>query len=410
MTWFLYCVLNGSFDLNYHCVPNWLLSKPFHVILSLCTQLIPFKTIWPNCIIVYPVDYFEDYMAWFLHCVPNGLLSRPFDLNYHCAPSWLLPRQFHLILSLYTQITPFKTIWPDICIVYPVVDPVLSRPFDLILLLGTILGTIKNTMQELGHMVLKGVNCRFEFKSTTLLISFQTREGNQGGNINFSLKTPTKSMDLGPNPQILWFLGGFKGMKSMDFCLVYPIDSFQDIWPNFIIVYPVDSFQDHMTWFLYCVPNWRLSRPFDLILLLCTQLTPFKTIWPNFIIVYPIDSFQDHLTWFLYCVPNWLLSRLFNLILTLCTQITPFKTISPNFVIVYPIDCFQYHMTWFLYCVCTWLLSRPYNLIFVLCIQLIPSRPFDIFLSLCTQLTPFKTRWPNFCIVYLSDSFQDHLT
>ena len=47
---------------------------------------------------------------------------------------------------------------------------------------------------------------------------------------------------------------------------------------------------------LHCVLNWLLSRPFDLILSLYTQLTPFKTICPNFIIAYPIDSFQDHLT------------------------------------------------------------------------------------------------------------------
>ena len=38
-----------------------------------------------------------------------------------------------------------------------------------------------------------------------------------------------------------------------------------------------------------------LSRPFDPVLSLCTQLTPFKTIWLNLIIVYPNDSFQDHL-------------------------------------------------------------------------------------------------------------------
>ena len=44
-----------------------------------------------------------------------------------------------------------------------------------------------------------------------------------------------------------------------------------------------------MTWFLYCVSNWLLSRPFDLILSLCRKLTPFKTIWPD-----------------LDCVPNWL--------------------------------------------------------------------------------------------------------
>ena len=48
------------------------------------------------------------------------------------------------------------------------------------------------------------------------------------------------------------------------------------IWPTFIIMYPNDSFQDHMTCFLHCVPKLLLSRLFDLILSLCTQLTTFK--------------------------------------------------------------------------------------------------------------------------------------
>ena len=83
--------------------------------------------------------------------------------------------------------------------------------------------------------------------------------------------------------------------------------SFKTIWPDFCIVYPIDCFQNHMTWFLYCVPKLLLSMPFDLILSLCTQLTPFKTIWPDFCIV--------------------------------CTQLTPFKTIWPDFCIVYPNMC-----------------------------------------------------------------------
>ena len=111
-------------------------------------------------------------------------------------------------------------------------------------------------------------------------------------------------------------------------------------------MYPIDSFQDNLTWFLHCVPNWLLSRQFDLNLSLCTQLTPFKTIWPNFIIVYPNDSSQDHITWFLHCVPNWLLSRPFDLISSLCTQLTPFKTIWPDFSIVGQTDSFQDHLAW----------------------------------------------------------------
>ena len=188
---------------------------------------------------------------------------------------------------------------------------------------------------------------------------------------------------------------------------MYPIDSFQDhkSWflhcvPAFINVYPIDSFQHHMTWFLHCAHKWLLSRPFDLILSMCTQLTPFNTIWMEFYIVYPIDpidSFQDHLTWFLYCVPNWLLSRQYDLIFVLCTQLTPFKTIWPNFINMYPIDSFQHHMNGILHCVPNWpnwLLSRPFNQIF----------------AFYTKLTPFKTIWPDFCIVYPIDSFQDHLT
>ena len=205
ITWFFYCV------------PNWLLSRPFDLILSLCTLLTPFKTIWPNFIIVYPIDSFQDPMTWFLHWVFNLLLPTPVDL----------------ILSLYTQLTPFKTIW-------------------LILVLCT-----QRT-------------------------------------------------------------------------------AFKTIWPDFHIVYPIYSFQHHLTWFWYCV----------------CQLTPFKTIWSDFIIVCPLDSFQDHIPWFLYCLSNWLLSRPFYLILSLCTQLTPFKTLWPDFCTGYLIYSFQHQLQ----CIwCSWI-------------------------------------------------------
>ena len=64
---------------------------------------------------------------------------------------------------------------------------------------------------------------------------------------------------------------------------------FKTISPNFIIQYTFDSFQDDITWFYHWVPIWLLSRPYDLIFVLCTQLIPFKIIWANFIILYPID-------------------------------------------------------------------------------------------------------------------------
>ena len=171
---------------------------------------------------------------------------------------------------------------------------------------------------------------------------------------------------------------------------------FNTIWMEFYIVYPlypVDSFQDHLTRFLHSIPNWLLSRQYDLIFVLCTQLTPFKTIWPNFINVL--------CTYFYKCVTNWLFSTPYDLIFALCTQMTPLKTIWPNcinvypfdslqdqmtwflhcipaFINVYPIDSFQHHMTWFLHCVHNWLLSRPSDLIWLL------SRPFDLILSICT--------------------------
>ena len=128
----------------YHCVPYWLLSRPFNLIFALCTQLTDFKNIWPNFIIVYPIDFFQDHLTKFYHCVPYWLLSRPYDL--YSGTNWLL-----------------------------------SRPFDIIL--------------------------------------------------------------------SLW----------------YTIDSFQDHWPDFIIVYRIDSFQDHLTQFYHCVPNWLLLRSFGLI-------------------------------------------------------------------------------------------------------------------------------------------------
>ena len=77
--------------------------------------------------------------------------------------------------------------------------------------------------------------------------------------------------------------------------------------PNWLLLRPFDPIY-------HCVPSWVVSKSYDLIFVLCTQISSFKTIWPNFIIVYPIDSFQDHMIWFLHCVPIWLFSRPFDLI------------------------------------------------------------------------------------------------
>ena len=89
---------------------------------------------------------------------------------------------------------------------------------------------------------------------------------------------------------------------------------------------------------LHIVPNWSISRPYDLTFVLFTQLTPFKTIRPNFIYVYPIDSFQDH--W-----PNFINLYPIDSFQDHMTELIPFRTIWPNFIIVYPIDSFQDHLT-----------------------------------------------------------------
>ena len=80
----------------------------------------PFNTIWPNFIIVYPINSSHHHMIWFLHCVPNWLLSSPFNLILSYVPNWLLSRPFDPILPLCTPMTPFNTIWTNFIIVYPI--------------------------------------------------------------------------------------------------------------------------------------------------------------------------------------------------------------------------------------------------------------------------------------------------
>ena len=239
-------LLSRPYDLILvHCVPNWLLSRPHYLvfalcshlppILSLCTLLTPFKTVWPNFIIVYPIDSYQDHLTLFYYSGPNWLLSRPFaPILSFCVSNWLIPRPFNLIFSLCTQLTLFKTILPGIIIVYPI-------------------------------------------------NSFQ---------VHFDL---------------MW-------------SLCTQLTPFKTIWTNFIIVYPFGSFQN---WFHlscdHCVLNWLLSRPFDLI----------------FVNVYPVDSYQDHLTQFYYCVPYWLLSRPFDLILCIVDPIDSFQDHLPQCFIEY---------------------------------------------------------------------------
>ena len=253
----------------------------------MCTQLTPFNTIWPDFYIVYllfinvyPINSFQDHMTWFLHCVPKWLLSRPFDL----------------ILSMCTQLTPFKTIWPDFYIVY------------LFLSMCTQLIPFKTIWPDLYPI---------DFFKTIWLNWFLWRP------FDLIFYQCVPNWLLSRPYDLIFTLCTYFYQCVPNWLLSRPYDL---ILSMCIKVYPIDSFQDHMTWFLHCVP---LSRPYDLNVYNVYQLTPFKTIWPNFINVYPIDSFQDHMTWFLHCVP----------------KMTPFKTIWPNFINVYPIDSFQDHMT-----------------------------------------------------------------
>ena len=196
-----------------------------------------------------------------------------------------LSRPYDLIFALCTQLTLFKTIWFNFIMVYPVdyfqyhmtrflccvPSWLLSRPYDLISVLCTQMNPFK---------------------------------------------------PIWPNFIILF------------------LTPFKTIWPNFAlwtqlthltwfcIGYSIESFQDHMTGFLNWVHNWLISRPFDLIFVLCTQLTPFKTIWPNFIIVYPINSIEDHMMWFCIVSPNDSFQDHMTWFFILCTQLTPFKTIG----------------------------------------------------------------------------------
>ena len=79
----------------------------------------PFKTIWPNFVIVYPIDSFQDHLTYFyIVCTIE---------SFQDHMTWFL--------SLCTQLTPFKTIWPN-----------FRKE------------SIGYTMIKSGQMVLKGVN------------------------------------------------------------------------------------------------------------------------------------------------------------------------------------------------------------------------------------------------------------
>ena len=99
-TWFLvkYCEFSRvcvTFEFKTRLVfQNFSFGPKTMVFVVLCTQFTPFKTIWPNFIIVYTNDSFKNHLTQY----------------YHCVPYWLLSRSFNPVLSLCTLLTPFKTI------------------------------------------------------------------------------------------------------------------------------------------------------------------------------------------------------------------------------------------------------------------------------------------------------------
>ena len=266
MTWFLYCV------------PNWLLLRPYDLIFALCSQVIPFMTIWPNFITVYPIDSFQDHMTW--------------SSVFHMKDLYVVRAQ--KLIFLQSGICCEFQAWN-------LVDFIIFSRF--------------HEIWQISHKIW-WISCLKAINQITQAKNFTSQRG-QGAYVIWTLWNP---------PDFTWNLLDFMTWNLLDFmqsarfqvkssrlhikdhfardgkayvlyfCISTQITPFKTIWPNFCIVYPFDSFQDHMTWFLYCVPKLLLSRPYDLILSLYTQLMPFRTIWPDFCIVYPNYSFQDHLT------------------------------------------------------------------------------------------------------------------
>ena len=184
---------------------DYLPKKVTPIFFILCTQLTPFKTIWLNFIIVYPIDYFQYHMTRCLYCVP----------------SWLLSRQYDLISVLCTQMTPFKTIWPNFIILF-------LTPFKTIwpnFALWTQLTPFKTIWPDfcIGYSIES-----FQDHMTWFLYWVHSRLISRPYDLIFVLCT--------------W------------------LTPFKTIWPNFIIVYPIDSIEDHMIMILYCDPKWLLFK------------------------------------------------------------------------------------------------------------------------------------------------------
>ena len=99
------------------------LPKKVTPIFVLCTQLTPFKTIWSNFIIVYPIESFQDHMTWlFVLCTQISTFKTIWPNFIIVDPNWLHSRPYDLIFVLCTEWTPFKIIWPNFIFLYPI-DP-----------------------------------------------------------------------------------------------------------------------------------------------------------------------------------------------------------------------------------------------------------------------------------------------
>ena len=144
------------------------------------------------------------------------------------------------------------------------------------------------------------------------------------------------------------------------------------------------------------VPNWLLSRPYDLILSLCTKLIPFKTISPPFLkwswkestgytmiksgqMVLKGVSWMDKTKISSYGLERRLPKKVTPTFFYIVYPFDSFKTIWPDICIVYSIDSFQDHLIQFYHDVPNWLFSISYDKIFVLyCVpSWLLSRPFD---------------------------------
>ena len=97
-----------------------------------------------------------------------------------------------------------------------------------------------------------------EFKTSKLIISFQSRERIQRVSMFFFLFFGGgwfKSVDLIIKCVYLKLNWSIYFSKTVDLLKTEYLCRLENFGPNFMIVYPIDFFQDHMTSFYHCVSN-----------------------------------------------------------------------------------------------------------------------------------------------------------